>query len=324
MIRRICLCMAVASLTGVLAGCASIDVFGWMKQDAPVATAKNPVVQVLSLWQPGEGTDTDGNPCRGFVGQVYFFTRESPIPAMVDGDVRVYLFDDQGTEAEQVKPIHQFDFSPEAWKQHAGKGKLGPTYALFIPYTRKGTHAAQCALRVRFNSRTGQKIFSEMSTVALSGTRKKPAATETAEKKSAEEAKDEKLAAKEARNLRSMKAQSLQDVLATIPRNEPAPQRTAGAPLTQAERERITREHREKLKSDAPSERPALPVATPLAKPKPRQLKPVPVTVDRGDSDQGDSEVDSEPASQESDDQASLGRGLRGKADPSPEDNQEG
>lgn len=319
MIRRICLCMAVASLTGVLAGCASIDVFGWMKQDTtPVASAKNPVVQVLALWQPGEGTDGDGNPCRGFVGQIYFFTRESPIPATVDGDVRVYVFDDQGAEAEQVKPIHQFDFSPEAWKQHAGKGKLGPTYALFIPYTRKGAHAAQCALRVRFNARSGQKIFSEMSTIALSGSKKKPAAAETAGKKPAEEAKDEKLAAKEARNLRNMKAQSLQDVLASMPRNEPAPHRTAAAPLTQAERERIMREHREKLKLDAPAERAALPAAT-VSKPKPRQLKAIPVTVD-----QGESEVDSEAASPESDDQASLDRGTRGKADPNANDNQEG
>jgi hypothetical protein len=311
MIRRICLCMAVASLTGVLAGCASLEVFGWTKPDAPVASAKNPVVQVLALWQPGEGTDADGNPCRGFVGQVYFFTRESPIPATVDGDVRVYVFDDQGTQDEQVKPIHQFDFSPEAWKLHVGKGKLGPTYALFIPYTRKGTHAAQCALRVRFQSRNGQKMFSEMSTIPLSGTKKKAAETETAEKKSSEEAKDDKLAAKETRNLRSMKSQSLQDVLASIPRNEPtAARRARGAPLTDAERERIMREHREKLKIDTPADHPAVPVAKPLA--KPRQLKPVPVTIDNGESE---SETEAEQAPPESDDQASRGGGFRWKTD---------
>src|SRR6188474_3099040 len=109
---RYCLCLA---WMGTLAGCSATSLFKWGGDGFVHSGPKNPVSEVVSVWQPGEGTDGDGKMTRGFVGQLYFFTANNPSPVVVDGTVRVYLFDDQGTPEEQIKPIHQFDFSPEAW-----------------------------------------------------------------------------------------------------------------------------------------------------------------------------------------------------------------
>ena len=68
------------------------------------ATATDPVVEMLCFWEPGDGEDPDGVPCKGFTGQILFLNHASK-PVVVDGDVRIYLFDDQGTPEEQSQTI---------------------------------------------------------------------------------------------------------------------------------------------------------------------------------------------------------------------------
>ncbi|MCA9067695.1 MAG: hypothetical protein KDA84_02145, partial [Planctomycetaceae bacterium] len=50
---------------------------------------------------------------------------------------------------------------------------LGPTYSVFIPYSRKGQHQAQCALRVCLAPENGKPIYSDTSAVILPGLLKK-------------------------------------------------------------------------------------------------------------------------------------------------------
>jgi hypothetical protein len=140
----------------------------WMHDDMPKATAKNPAVKIVCIWEPAEGQGVDGLPTRGFAGQIFFFTRNST-PAQVDGTVRVYLFDDQGSVQEQGKPIHQFDFLGEAWTAHLTKSMLGPSYNVFIPYVARQPWHANCSLRVRFTPEDGPTIYSDMVHVVLPG-----------------------------------------------------------------------------------------------------------------------------------------------------------
>ncbi len=163
-------CLAAGCLVLVLSGCAASNLLKWKKDKEPQADAQNPAVKILCLWQPAEGHRPDGLPARGFAGQIFFFTGRSATPAEVSGDVRVYVFDDQGTREEQSKPIHQFDFLSDAWKVHRQETDLGPAYHVFVPYVRKGHHQAHCALRVRLKPAEGPVIFSEMVNVTLSGT----------------------------------------------------------------------------------------------------------------------------------------------------------
>ena len=152
-------------------GCATLHLpFG--KDRVQKASARNPVVQIVCIWQPSEGRDPNGMPCRGFAGQILFLANRGSLPVQVDGDVRIYLFDDQGTPDEQTKPIHQYDFESKAWAPHLTKGTLGPTYSVFVPYTRRGTYEANCALRVRLKTGDDAAVFSDLASIPLDGRKK--------------------------------------------------------------------------------------------------------------------------------------------------------
>jgi len=167
MTSLLCGCLLLTS-----AGCATLQLpFG--KDRVQKASARNPVVQIVCIWQPSEGRDPSGMPCRGFAGQILFLANRGSLPVQVDGDVRIYLFDDQGTAEEQTKPIHQYDFDSPSWAPHLTKGTLGPTYSVFVPYTRRGTYEANCALRVRLKTGDEAAVFSDLASIPLDGRTKK-------------------------------------------------------------------------------------------------------------------------------------------------------
>jgi len=152
-------------------GCATLQL---PYDKVPEASKKNPVVQVTCLWEPSEGRGPDGAPCRGFAGQILFLGNKAGMPVKVDGAVMVYLFDDQGTPDEQAAPIHQYHFDAVAWSQHLRVGSMGPTYHVFIPYTRKGVYQANCSLRLKLTPENGGSvIYSDSAEVPLRG-RKRP------------------------------------------------------------------------------------------------------------------------------------------------------
>ncbi|MBA3312656.1 MAG: hypothetical protein M3552_00075 [Planctomycetota bacterium] len=153
-------------------GCSSLS-GGW-KTFLPgkkwvVADAHNPAVEVACVWQPGEGRGPQGVPARGFSGQIYFFTRKDAEPALVNGNVRVYLFADRGTQEERGKPLHEYDFTPEQWSAHATMTSLGPGYSVFVPYPEPEAYQVRCQLRVRFTSAEGDTVWSEALTMILEG-----------------------------------------------------------------------------------------------------------------------------------------------------------
>lgn len=161
-----CLCL--------LAGCQSLDLKRpGVAPRLPQASEKNPVVEVLCLWEPAEGTGLDKLPARGFAGQILFMTPRDKEPVQVEGKLRIYVFDDYGTIEEQQQPIHQFTFDSTSWNAFLRETNLGAAYQLFIPYTRPGMHAAVCSLRVCYESPDGEKIYSRFAKVTLPG---KPAA----------------------------------------------------------------------------------------------------------------------------------------------------
>lgn len=153
-----------------LIGCATFDsAFGKKMRKA---TATDPAVEIVCLWQPGEGRDPDGLPCKGFMGQVMFLSSKSSAPVVIEGDVRVYLFDDQGTEKENTKPLRQFDFDNGSWAIHLTSTSYGPTYTVFIPYVRRGVTNARCSLYVRLKPKVGPVICSEFTDMQLNGPKK--------------------------------------------------------------------------------------------------------------------------------------------------------
>lgn len=158
-----------------LAGCGSLDL-NLGSSDRDVRQIK----EIVCLWEPADGVGLDGLPTRGFAGQLLFFKAGESTPSRVDGDVRIYVFDNQGTVDEQSRPLHQFDFPAAAWKTFARETNLGPAYQIFVPYTRKGRHAADCAVRVRFTAEEQLPVYSKLASVSLPGRREAAAASEPA------------------------------------------------------------------------------------------------------------------------------------------------
>jgi hypothetical protein len=164
--------LALAGMIPVMiAGCASTKLWKSDKNDFDKAGADNPAVKTVCLWQAAEGRGLDDLPTRGFTGQILFLTQDSPMPVEVDGDVTIYVFDDQGSVEEQTKPLHQFNFRGGAWQNYLNVTAWGPTYQIFIPYTRKGDSEAKCELRVRLTPNDGPTVFSDPAKIWLPGSK---------------------------------------------------------------------------------------------------------------------------------------------------------
>lgn len=168
-------CLVLTTTLSTLSGCATLK-FPWEKR-TPVASLKNPVVQVVCLWEPSEGRDPDGKPCRGFAGQIMFIGNKGGTPVAVDGSVRIEEYEDQAGVTEEGEPLHIFQFDAKTWKTHLHVGTLGPSYHVFIPYMRKGPHEARCMLQTFYTpEKNGAPMSSGITQIALGGTKAKPTA----------------------------------------------------------------------------------------------------------------------------------------------------
>ncbi|TXT22423.1 MAG: hypothetical protein FD138_3415, partial [Planctomycetota bacterium] len=65
--------------------------------------------------------------------------------------------------------LHQFDFMAGTWKAHLTSTQFGPAYQLFVPYSRKGYHQADLALRLRLTPPNGMPLYSDLARVSLLG-----------------------------------------------------------------------------------------------------------------------------------------------------------
>ncbi len=134
--RGAILCLSAAAM--LVSGCAFRQLAAAEKESFPTASAKNPVVRVLAVWQVGEGQGPDGLTTRGFAGQIFFLDAKDQIPSKVDGEVRVYLFDDQGSAEERDKPLHQFDYPRDSWKGPHDPDEDGARVRCVCPLHTKG------------------------------------------------------------------------------------------------------------------------------------------------------------------------------------------
>lgn len=202
--------LILSAVAGCLlpSGCASLPAsmprMPWAaeKEEMEFATAREPAAEVVCVWQPARGKGLNGVPSRGVGGQLMFFTRSKAVPVAVEGDVRIYLFDNQGTVQEQAQPIHQFDFPAEQWASYLAMGNLGPSYNVFIPYTRGGHKQVECTLQVLFKPKDGPAVYSDLASMTLPGVLEDNTAQRKAEM-AAEEAAELKATARAKRNTAS-------------------------------------------------------------------------------------------------------------------------
>jgi len=130
-------------------------------------TRPKPVSRILCLWEAAEGQGIDGQPSRGFAGQILFFTHGEESPIQVGGEVQIYEYADFDVNEDDPEPLHRFRFENGAWDRHMTDGTLGISYNVFIPYTRKSKLHDVCALRVVYRSEDGREVSSPFTEVTL-------------------------------------------------------------------------------------------------------------------------------------------------------------
>ncbi|MBX3449571.1 MAG: hypothetical protein KF777_08440 [Planctomycetaceae bacterium] len=212
--------LIVGLLAMGLAGCAGLDLSRMSLAKKPeyrTVDARHPVVEVMCLWEPGEGRDTQGLPTRGFAGQVLFFGMGVAEPMKVNGDVKVYVFDDHGTEEERKKPIHIFEFPADVWNTYFRVGNVGASYQIFIPYTRPGSNLANCSLRLRYSDTVSGALYSKSATLTLPGTKSGDGSLTRATPRSAHD---------------SLASSGIQQASYEVPQGEPARGTPLGKSLT--------------------------------------------------------------------------------------------
>lgn len=160
----------ILSLIVLTSGCTALNVSRMFKKET-VADERHPVVDIMCLWEAAEGTGLNGMPSRGFRGQILFFTAGQTSPAKIDGEIRIFVFDQNGPDGDASKPIHQFDFPGLAWNGFLAQTNFGNAYQLFIPYTKAGNEHADCQLRVRYTPKVGNPVYSRPCSVPLPGTK---------------------------------------------------------------------------------------------------------------------------------------------------------
>lgn len=167
MIRIPCLLAATSLFLFSSIGCSSLSLphFG----NSPAASVITNPARCLCLWHAVKTEDASGQPVQGFGGQVYFFEANSEEPVEVEGDVRVFVFDDVGTPAQQARPKDVKDFDPFVWKSFRNESQVGTNYALFVPYDKASQYESVCSLRLRLTQPDGTQLFSDMATVKLAG-----------------------------------------------------------------------------------------------------------------------------------------------------------
>ena len=153
-------------------GCSSIPMGSMFSshKEIEVASTEHPVYKMVCLWEPSEGQDQNGMPRRGLKGQLMFFTPASELPVAVNGDIKLYQFDNYGPRETWSKPVHEFTFTAEQWNRFLQPGMMGPTYSVFIPYMRSHADQVHVTMQMKYIPRDGgSTLYSHTSSTALPG-----------------------------------------------------------------------------------------------------------------------------------------------------------
>ena len=159
------------------AGCADtafIQSRGKFLRGAHNKTQARQAARILCLWEAAEGQGLDGQPSRGFAGQILFFGPGDAAPFPVHGTIRIFEYDNFDPNENSPKPIHAFVFDDGGWNAHRSESTMGESYNVFLPYVKHHAGRAKCALKVEFTAENGRTISSPITEVSLQARQKSP------------------------------------------------------------------------------------------------------------------------------------------------------
>jgi hypothetical protein len=158
------------SCLGLACGCSTLDISSKCKSLWPAGQEKpQQPASIVAMWTEGVVHPSGGASLRGFAGRVIFYGRDGTKPVKVDGTLTVYTFDEAGRGKADAKPDRKYVFTPEQLASHYDPVKVGPAYALWVPWDEASGPRKEISMIVRFVPRKGELVVGEMTRLVLNG-----------------------------------------------------------------------------------------------------------------------------------------------------------
>jgi hypothetical protein len=150
----------------VFVGCQSIKTdkkFPWEKSTAPVITD-----HIAAVWTEAVHNQTGKASQRGFGGRLIFYDAEQQ-PLKVEGQVTIFVFDDERESIEDPSAKYKFVFPANVLDKHYSKSPLGHSYSFWLPLAPADSPTHKYSMVARLDGVHGETVLSSLTRKVLSG-----------------------------------------------------------------------------------------------------------------------------------------------------------
>ncbi len=139
----------------------------WVKGAKGEVATGTPVRMVVT-WTNGTFAQPGYRATRGFAGRVHFYDKDYHA-VKVDGQLRIYGFDDSHKRSSRTSADKQFVFTSDHLKWRMSESQLGPSYNIWIPWDGVNGQQKDITLVPVFQSASGSLVRGDQSLNVLAG-----------------------------------------------------------------------------------------------------------------------------------------------------------
>jgi len=142
-----------------------VDMSPWSDDD-PLAETPT---RLVGTWTDTVLHQNGKKPQRGFGGRLIFYGKDAEKPALVDGQLVVYAFDETNREPTDNKPTRRYVFPPDQVARRMSTTEVGPSYSFWLPWDEVGGPQTEISLIARFEPKDGAIVVGEQTRHLLPG-----------------------------------------------------------------------------------------------------------------------------------------------------------
>ena len=152
-------------------GCSQFDMSRRIPWRADTSADPRPANKIMATWTDAVSHNPSRTPRRGFGGRLMFFEAGSDKPVKVEGDLVVYVFDEEGRKPSDTRPDRKYVFPAETLEHHYSESKIGHSYSVWLPWDEVGGSRKEISLIARLEPKEGSPVVSPQSKIVLPGSK---------------------------------------------------------------------------------------------------------------------------------------------------------
>jgi len=138
----------------------------WYDEEAP---REGVPTRIVDSWRDMVHYQEGKTPTRGFGGKLFFYDEEGEAPILVDGELVVYAFNENGRAPTDNMPTRRYVFPATELSKLMDKSELGAGYNVWLPWDEAGGPKTEVSLMCRFESKEGVPLVSKQTRHSLIG-----------------------------------------------------------------------------------------------------------------------------------------------------------